>query len=267
MRATFRAHSGVHAYWQARWDAVPADEDKLNLDRYPGIYAKEVMSRIDGPVLEAGCGAGRVLRHFHDHGCEIIGIDYISDILAKIREADSSIQLASADIMTLPFRDEVFSGVLAFGLYHNLELGLIHALHETRRTLRPGGLLCASFRADNIQNRILDKMADRQSALNLTKSYSPQDKKFHKMNYRKRELEGAFMNSGFTIESLRLVENMSFLYKFAPFRAKGHKKFNEITARAEGYKLSTTGQAIQSFMTAFSPSEFCNVYVVIAVRR
>ena len=266
MRATYRAHGGVQAYWQARWDAVPADEGTLNLMRYPGVYAQQIMPRIDGPVLEAGCGAGRVVRYFHDIGHDIVGIDFIPDVLHKIRDADSSVRLAAADILKLPFPDEAFGGVLAFGLYHNLESDLGHALEETRRTLRSGGLLCASFRADNIQNRVLDTITDRQSAEARPDSFCEGSKQFHKMNYKKRELTGEFSRSGFGVESVRYVENMPFLYKVAPFRAAGHKVFDEKKARAEGYRLSSGGRALQSMLTAISPAEFCNVYVVVAKR-
>ena len=103
MRATYRSHGGVHSYWQARWETVPADEGTLNLTRYPGVYAEEVMSRVDGPVLEAGCGAGRVVRHFHDLERDIIGLDYIPEVLGKIRNADSTVRLVGADVLKLPF--------------------------------------------------------------------------------------------------------------------------------------------------------------------
>lgn len=267
MRATYRAHGGVHAYWQARWEAVPADEGALNLSRYPGVYAQEIMSRTDGPVLEAGCGAGRVLRHFHDQGRDITGIDFIPDVLHKIKAVDDSVRLAAADILKLPFPDVTFAGVLAFGLYHNLETGLADALQETRRVVRPRGLLCASFRADNLQNRALDEIADRQAMQESGDAFCSVAKQFHKMNYRRRELEGVFLDAGFAVESVRFVENMPFLYKFAPFRAAGHKTFDEKKARAEGYRLSGGGRALQSCLTAISPAEFCNVYVVVAERR
>ncbi len=266
MRATYRSHGGVHSYWQARWETVPADEGTLNLTRYPGVYAEEVMSRVDGPVLEAGCGAGRVVRHFHDLERDIIGLDYIPEVLGKIRNADSTVRLVGADVLKLPFGDETFAGVLAFGLYHNLESGLVDALIETRRTIKKGGLLCASFRADNIQNRLLDRIADRQAA-SPADAFCSSPKQFHKMNYRKKELEVALLQSGFTVESVRFVENMPFLYKFATFRAAGHKAFDENTARTEGYRLSNGGRALQSILTSISRSEFCNVYVVVAQPR
>ena len=169
-------------------------------------------------------------------------------------------------MLNLPFPSELFGGVLAFGLYHNLESNLGQALTETRRTLRPGGLLCASFRADNIQNRVLDKITDRQAVDANGDTICLGTKQFHKMNYKKRELEDGFLSSGFAVNSVRFVENMPFLYKFAPFRALGHKVFEEKKARAEGYRLSRGGRALQSLLTAISPAEFCNVYVVIAQR-
>ena len=67
MRISYRAHGGALDYWQRRWDGVAVDSGAINLDRYPGLYAERTLAapRPDGPVLEAGCGAGRVLRHSH----------------------------------------------------------------------------------------------------------------------------------------------------------------------------------------------------------
>lgn len=267
MRPTYRAHGGVQAYWHGRWQAVPADKGMLNLNRYPGLYAQEILSRVNGAVLEAGCGAGRVLRHFHNPENKIIGIDFIPDILHKIREADPTLRLASGDVTKLPFPDGCFEGVLAFGLYHNLETGLAEALRETRRVMRAQGLLCASFRADNLQNRALDKISEYESAGKGRSDRRGPVKYFHKMNYKKRELEEVFPSTGFKIESLHFVENMPFLYKFSAFRARAHKAFDERKARAEGYQLSFFGKVLQSFLTSINPAAFCNVYVVIAQKH
>lgn len=264
MRATFRSHGGVHAYWQARWEAVPADDGTLNLARYPGIYAQDIISRTGSPVLEAGCGAGRIVRHFHNLGHDIVGIDYIPDVLGKIQSVDSTAQLAGADILRLPFKDNTFASVLAFGLYHNLEVGLIDALNETRRIIKKNGLLCASFRADNIQNRLLDRIVAKQVPLSHVDPPGSVTSQFHKMNYRRKELETAFSQSGFIIESIRFVENMPFLYKFSALRASDCKMFDETTARAKGYRLSLGGRILQSSLMSISPAEFCNLYVIIA---
>ncbi len=87
------------------------------------------------------------------------------------------------------------------------------------------------------------------------------------MNLTRREFEQLFENAGFVIEDVYPVENMPILYKFRFFRAKTHKEFDENRARAEGYRLSWFGQALQNFLMRFFKDQFCNIYVLIARRN
>ena len=257
MRKTYRAHSGSKAYWAKRWGQIPADDGELNLQRYPGKYAEEVMRWTDGPVLEAGCGAGRVLIHYYRQGRPIVGMDFIETALTKIRSIEPEIPLCTADTMEMPFCDESFSAVLAFGLYHGLENGIEKALAETRRIIRPGGWLCVSLRADNIQNRVVDWMAER----NAPKDAEVQ---FHKANYTRQEFVKLVEDAGFSVKAMEYVENMPFLYKIAAFRHRSHRRFDEHNARAEGYRLSPLGKILQGTLINLSPGSFCNINVAFA---
>ncbi len=257
MRITYRHHGGSNDYWQERWANIPADNGKLNLDRYPGKFAARTLRSINGPVLEAGCGAGRVLLHYHKEGVPIVGIDFIGTAIDKIKQLDSSIEAYQADITNLPFEDEKFEAVLAFGLYHSLENGIHEALLETRRVLKPNGLLCASLRMDNIQNRINDWLADR-------KANATGPKTFHKANFQPNEVKIMLRQAGFETEKIEFVENMPLLYKFGVFRHKAHKSFDEHLARGEGYRLSFLGQMLQNALLKFFPQSFCNIVVVTA---
>ena len=165
------------------------------------------------------------------------------------------------DITNLRFANQSFKYILAFGLYHNLEHGLDKAIQETYRVLEKGGSVCASFRADNIQTKLTDLLADRKAKSNggETKAVS-----FHKMNLTRSEYEQLFTREGFVIDFVSPVENMPILYKFAIFRSVEHKQFDENKARAEGYRLSWFGQRLQNFLMRFFPDQFCNIYVLIA---
>lgn len=257
MRITYRSHGGNRAYWHKRWDAIPADAGELNLVRYPGRYAENVIRTTSGMILEAGCGAGRVLLYYHRRGQHIIGMDFIPAILHKIRDVNPTVPLAGADILKLPFADRAFSAVLAFGVYHNLEHGFSDALAETKRVLAPRGVLCASIRADNLQNRIGDWMIERRAN-------GGGHKVFHKANYTIGEVRAAFAHAGFAIDKIEFVENMPFLYKFATFRHKRHRRFDEHLARSEGYQLSAFGRWLQKIFIALFPATFCNIFVVTA---
>jgi len=257
MRKTYRAHSGSKAYWAQRWEQIPADDGELNLQRYPGKFAEQVMRQTDGPVLEAGCGAGRVLLHYYRQGRPIIGMDFIEIALAKIRSIEPNISLCTADTINLPFRDGSFAAIFAFGLYHGLESGIENALAETRRVTRSGGWLCVSLRADNLQNRVIDWMAERKAPKGT-------ERRFHKANYTRKEFIKLLEEAGFSVKSLEYVENMPFLYKIPALRHRSHRKFNEHNARGEGYRLSLLGKILQTALINLSPGSFCNINVAFA---
>lgn len=259
MRITYRSH-GVKEYWTKRWEDIPVDAPMGNLNAYPLKYAKMTIQDAKGRVIEAGCGAGRILRYYHDRGYDIVGMDYIDVAINKLKEFDPTLKVEVGDITNLKYADQSFKYVLAFGLYHNLEHGLELAVKETSRILETGGAVCASFRADNIQTRCTDWLVDRASKKHGAKSLA---REFHKMNLTKKEYERLFINAGFSIDFIGPVENMPILYKFAIFRSSGHKVFDENKARSEGYHLSWLGQRLQNFLMFFMPNQFCNVYVLI----
>jgi len=259
MRITYRTRD-VKDYWTRRWADIPADVPMQNSSVYPLKYAERTVTAKDGPILEAGCGAGRILRYYHQAGYDITGIDFIPVAIEKLRAADPTLKVEVGDITNLRFADGSFRYVLAFGLYHNLENGLDEAVRETARVLQPGGRVCVSFRADNLQTRLTDWLMERR-ARQAGKSGG---KAFHKMNLTRREFSSLFQRAGFAIEFVSPVENMPILYKFAFFRARGHKAFDENKARAEGYRLSGLGQFLQDMLMRFMPDQFCNIYVLIA---
>ncbi len=261
MRITYRSLN-VKDYWTSRWANIVADSAMTNENAYPLKHALQTVTSPDGTILEAGCGAGRILRYFHERGYDIIGVDYIHVAVDKLREVDSTLKVITGDITRLQFPDAHFRFVLAFGLYHNLEQGLDVAVAETFRVIEPGGRVCASFRADNIQTRITDGLVRWRSR----KSGESAVTAFHKMNLTRREFTSLFEGAGFIVELVSPVENMPILYKFALFRAQNHKIFDENRARAEGYRLSKLGQLIQNALMRYLPDQFCNLFVLIARR-
>jgi len=259
MRITYRDHS-VKDYWTSRWDDIPVDQPMENIQVYPLKYAEKIVKDRKGKVLEAGCGAGRILRYYHNLGVNIIGMDFIEVAIEKLKQIDSTLKVEVGDITVLRFDDESFKYILAFGLYHNLEHSLDQAIKETYRILKSGGSVCASFRADNIQTKLTDWLTERRAS----RSSSAKGQTFHKMNLTRSEFKQVFEKVGFKIDSIVPVENMPILYKFSFFRATNHKQFDENIARAEGYRLSWFGQRCQNFLMRFFPDQFCNIYVLIA---
>lgn len=258
MRITLRTR-GVKDYWTARWADIPSDNAMGNSEVYPLKYSELIVKEKSGKILEAGCGAGRILRYYHEREHDIVGIDFIDIAISKLKDSDSSLSVEVGDITNLQFENQSFKYVLAFGLYHNLEHGLNEAIAETYRVLENGGSVCASFRADNIQTRLTDWLASWK-----TKKKNNSERVFHKMNLTRSEYEQLFVHAGFVVESVYPVENMPILYKFVIFRSSGHKKFDENKARSEGYCLSWFGQRLQNLLMDYFPNQFCNIYVLVA---
>jgi hypothetical protein len=123
--------------------------------------------------------------------------------------------------------------------------------------LRPGGWLCASMRADNLQNRVIDRMSDRGTK-------ESDARQFHKANYSRREFKCLLETAGFKVDSFEHVANMSFLYKFALLRHRTHRRFDEHIARKEGYRFSSLGSFLQGGLMTIFPASFCNINVAIA---
>lgn len=262
MRITYR-RGNIKDYWAQRWDSIPVDIPMENTNAYPLKYAEETVTARDGRILEAGCGAGRLLRYYKARGYEITGFDFIDSVVNKLKSIDPELNVETGDILNLAYSDKSFKYVLSFGLYHNLEHGLEQAIAETYRVLEPGGMVCASFRADNLQTRLTDWIAEyrgKKDAGNHTA------KEFHKMNLKKSEFVALFENAGFTVKKIYDVENMPILYKLSLFRSSKHKVFDENLARKEGYQLSFSGGVLQRFLMHYFSRHFCNLYVLIAQR-
>lgn len=261
MRITYRKNDSL-AYWTQRWADVEADEPMENRASYPLKYALEAVARSSAPrggrICEAGCGNGRLVRYFMRSGCNIRGFDFIPEAISKIKSVEPDAEVETGDILNLSYPDEYFDTFLAFGLYHSLPYELQdQAMQETFRVLKPGGVLCASFRADNLCTRISDYL--RQPARKEEK------KKFHKLNLTRREWEHVLLRNGFTVEKMDCVVNMPILYKFKCFRHATHKNFDEHKGRCEGYLLNLPGKLLWKVLyIIFGGGEMCNVFVVQA---
>ena len=212
MRVTWRKN-GVKSYWANRWNDIPADEPMTDCKSYPLRYALETVNSKDGAILEAGCGAGRILRYYHDLEYDIRGFDFIEVAVEKLKKVDPSLKVEVGDITQLKYKNEQFRYLLAFGLYHNLETGLDDAVSESWRVLENGGRICASFRADNIQTRLTDWLVN----IKRNKSDKNDATEFHKLNLTRKEFISVFEKVGFVINKVFPVENMPIFYKFSFF--------------------------------------------------
>jgi ubiquinone/menaquinone biosynthesis C-methylase UbiE len=109
------------------------------------------------PILELGCGTGRVTLPVAQTGVEIVGIDRSAEMLGRAvrrkrrarRKMD--IRLVRGDIRHLPFPDASFDLVIApYGILQSLlrERDLADTLDTVARVLTPGGTFGLELVAD-----------------------------------------------------------------------------------------------------------------------
>ena len=97
-------------------------------------------------VLDAGCGAGRMLPYLDGRGCRPEGVDLSPQMIRRAQRDHSSYPSKVGSLTALDYPDATFDGVFSwYSTIHNPDedLGLMFA--ETARVLRPGGLLLVAF--------------------------------------------------------------------------------------------------------------------------
>ncbi len=102
----------------------------------------------DGPILELGCGTGRVALPLARDGARVVGIDRSAPMLERARKRvkrarlQSLVQLVRGDIRHLPFPDKSFPLVMApYGILQSLlvERDLTRTLAAVSRVLTRKG--------------------------------------------------------------------------------------------------------------------------------
>jgi ubiquinone/menaquinone biosynthesis C-methylase UbiE len=130
-------------------------ENARTVGRRDVSFWQRVAGAVAGPVLELGCGTGRVSIPLARAGVQLVGIDRSAEMLARARRRAqtlaarrggrslSSCRLVRGDIRALPFADRRFPLVLApYGILQSLlsDRDLTATLASVARVLRPGGM-------------------------------------------------------------------------------------------------------------------------------
>lgn len=114
-----------------RWNSWQSPQDVHDL----------VTAELRGPVLDAGCGEGRLASLLAGR-VTWVGLDSSPTQLA----ANPFGPLVRGDMTALPFRDAAFTEVTHLWCLYHLEDPLL-AIREAKRVLRPGGRYYASTAA------------------------------------------------------------------------------------------------------------------------
>jgi SAM-dependent methyltransferase len=122
-------HHGLVADY---WAVTNLDASELE------VYRQYLRS----PILDAGCGTGRLLSPLHEEGFDVDGCDASADMIERCRQRTPSATLWTSPLHELDpprrYASVVCSGVLGLGSTRDEDIQALQRLHDV---LLPGGVL------------------------------------------------------------------------------------------------------------------------------
>ncbi|WP_018684184.1 class I SAM-dependent methyltransferase [Actinokineospora enzanensis] len=150
LTATRAAYDTVAPGYAATVPAIATDlQDRALLT----AFADLVLADGGGPVLDAGCGTGRLIGHLAAAGLDVSGVDLSAEMLAIARRGHPGLRFRQGSMLALDQPDASLAGVLAW--YSTVHLPAEHmpaAFAEFARVLRPGGWLLLAFHVGDLRS-------------------------------------------------------------------------------------------------------------------
>lgn len=205
--------------WETIWDSASMDVE-LQAVRYPRsmatIYEYTPYLSKDDIILEAGSGLSAVIITLREMGYTVIGLDYAENALHTSRHYDPTLTLAVGDVHALPYASNSVGAYLSFGVLEHFEHGMVPALVEACRVVKPGGALVLTIPYPNVIQRLIAwRRRGQGSTLN--------DEDFYESTYTRDTLCKAVMDAGFTVEKAIPTSHAFTLWGLGgPFRSAGY---------------------------------------------
>jgi SAM-dependent methyltransferase len=102
----------------------------------------------DRRVLDAGCGAGRLMPYLAALGCQVEGVDLSPGMVRRAQQDHPTFTTQIASLTRLPHPDGTFDGWFSwYSTIHSPDRDLPPIFGEAARVLRTGGLLLLAFQS------------------------------------------------------------------------------------------------------------------------
>lgn len=142
-RATFDAVAEDYA------DLLPDMSTEAPLDMAVlRVFVEMVQASSHGPVVDVGCGSGRLTAHLSEAALPVVGFDLSAGMVAVAHAARRDLSFGVAHAGALPLRSGAAAGVVAWYSLINLRPDLIPAvLAEFARVTTPNATLLVAFQS------------------------------------------------------------------------------------------------------------------------
>ena len=122
--------------------------DLAMVDAFVAAVLADVTDPSHSPVLDAGCGAGRMSAYLAARGVSVCGVALSPGMLAMARRDHPEFDFAVGSLAELPCADGEFAGVMLwYSIIHTPPAGVDAVLAEAVRVLHPGGHLLVGFQS------------------------------------------------------------------------------------------------------------------------
>ena len=239
--------------WEDIWDeasiqveleAASYTRAQDTIDAYLPYLAKQ------DTHLEAGSGLSAIVIELRRRGYDVHGLDYAVNALLASRRYDDSLPLAAGDVHHLPYRDNCFGSYLSFGVLEHFEGGMLPALQEAYRVVKPGGVLVLTIPYPNLIHNLVQWRRRLSGAGPLT------DDAFYESTYTRRQLRDVVTEAGFRLELSRPTSHSFTLWQLGgPFRAPGY------------YRTSPLAEGLGALLKRLLPWPFNYSTLIIARKQ
>lgn len=132
------------------------------IDHFASLLANERR------VLDAGCGAGRLLPYLAALGCTAEGVDLSAGMVRRAQRDHPSFPTQVASLTRLPHPDATFDGYFAwYSTIHNPDSDLPQVFAEASRVLAAGGLILVAFQSGHGTRDVSDAYRRRGHDITL----------------------------------------------------------------------------------------------------
>jgi SAM-dependent methyltransferase len=129
-------------------DRFPSTEPEQRIELAMLDHFTSLLPTQSREVLDAGCGAGRMLPVLAAAGCRPVGLDLSDGMIRRARRDHPEYDTRLGSIARLPFPDDSFDGIVYwYSIIHTADQDLAAVFAEARRALRPSGHILLAFQA------------------------------------------------------------------------------------------------------------------------
>ncbi|MGB5173911.1 MAG: methyltransferase domain-containing protein, partial [Thermoanaerobaculia bacterium] len=191
--ALFHSADDHDRYWEEYWESF----DYESLSASVGIPALGELASVFGQylprgelVLEAGCGAGRIMAALQAEGFKVLGVERSVNVVASVNRNAAFLNVRQGDVEHLDLEGGTVGSYVSLGVIEHSVNGPDGALREAARVLQPGGIAFVSVPFLNpLRARHLQHLSQAGT----------HDLSFHQFYFSREQLNQHLERAGFVV--------------------------------------------------------------------